>query len=117
MQFTPGDYTIIPVALSDKLADSFNIADQMYKQHADIFTGFRIMFTRKLWINDNTKPSDPTVSLLFHQVVETFLGGAIFTDLEMSKLFRDNICQIIALLLHIRRVSVDDKDRRRKFIP
>ena len=116
----PGDFPIIPMIPNDKIADMLNMADGILQKLSvgkNEFTGHKLVFQRKLWSPDAVNPSDPANGLMFHQIVSYFFGSTIFTDLELSKLFRENIAQIVALLLHIRRVDMKDSKRVQNFIP
>jgi hypothetical protein len=49
--------------------------------------------------------------------LETFVSGAIFTDAEMTKSFRDNVAQAITLIVYISKIDTRESSRIKSYIP
>lgn len=118
--FDPGDYLVIPVLPTDKIPDilgSANLALELNRNVGKVeFSNVKLIFARKIWFRDNSKPSEAAKTLLYYHVEQLFLSGAIFTDVELRKEFRENVAMIIALILHFRRVDLKNPNHK-NFIP
>ncbi|KAI3647637.1 hypothetical protein MP228_007858 [Amoeboaphelidium protococcarum] len=114
----PAEQLLIPVQIMDKMADVLNSGDLMCKQSIKEFQSVKLLFVKKVWINQiDQNLAAATISLMFNQLVEQFLKGLMFTDKELGLQARDLHCQVISQLIQIKKLSVDDPQVVKKLVP